>query len=161
ASEDSGDGLRQGEQFFFRHESLKELCLLWNSTETATHVHFKPTFFFSVLDAGCGNATHVMHVGQSTRLFFATRESNLQLSSESMGVRMAKHEFRGSFGVWCYIENLASADAGERACSDVANRITARFARRNSDCSKPPHEIRRIVDVDVVQLEILACCHMQ
>src|SRR5262249_9802159 len=45
--------------------------------------------------------------------------------------------------------------------SDVANRISASLARRDTDGSKPPHDIRSVFDVNVVKLKILACRHMQ
>ena len=53
--------------------------------------------------------------------------------------------------------NVSSrADAGERAGGDVAHGVAARFARGDADRRQPPHEGRRVFDVDEVELEVLA-----
>ena len=55
------------------------------------------------------------------------------------------------------IERFGVADAGERACGDIADGVAASFARRDADRAEPPHDGRRVVDVDEVILEILPC----
>src|SRR5262249_32665736 len=47
------------------------------------------------------------------------------------------------------------ANARQRASGHVSNRVAASFTSRDADSSKTPHDIRRVVDVNVVKLEIL------
>jgi hypothetical protein len=59
-------------------------------------------------------------------------------------------------GVRRDVERLVAAHADERASRHVADGITAGFARRDADRREPAHEIGRIVDVNEVELNILA-----
>src|ERR1017187_4172286 len=69
---------------------------------------------------------------------------------------MAKHEVRDGFGVRGNVESLFAADAGDRAGRHVANGIAAGFARGDANGRETPHQSRRVFNVDVVKLDILA-----
>ena len=43
----------------------------------------------------------------------------------------------------------------------VADNIAARLAGGDADGCQPPHQLRGVMNVDEVALEVLTCCHVQ
>src|SRR5262249_54063063 len=74
---------------------------------------------------------------------------------ESLSVGMPEHESRRRLGIRRYIERFRVAHTREGTCRHIPDRVAARFAGRDSNRSKTPHQIRRIVDVNEVELKIL------
>ena len=97
-----------------------------------------------------------MHAGQGTGFVFSTGKGHFELAAKALSVRMTQQEFRACFGVWFDIEHFTPAHTRNRARGDVANGIAARFARRNAHGCKPSHQVRRILDMDIMELEVLA-----
>ena len=54
------------------------------------------------------------------------------------------------------VEGLGAADAGDRAGGDVAHAVAAGLARGDADGGQAAHEVGRVFDVDVVELDVLA-----
>src|SRR5690606_9251796 len=54
------------------------------------------------------------------------------------------------------VERLVVADAGEGAGGDVTHRVAARLARGDAHGGQAAHQIRRVLDVDEVELDVLA-----
>ena len=54
------------------------------------------------------------------------------------------------------VERLRAADAGERAGGDVADGVAAGLARGDADGGQAAHDVGRVLDVDEVQLDVLA-----
>ena len=48
------------------------------------------------------------------------------------------------------------ADSGQRTGCDIAHDIAARFARGDPDRGETAHERRRVIDVDIMKLKVLA-----
>ena len=86
----------------------------------------------------------------------AAGERDLELAAEILRVGMAEQKAHGRLRVGRDVERLVAAHAGERAGGDVAHRVAAGFARRDADRGQAPHDVRRVLDVDEVELEVLA-----
>src|SRR5579863_8843689 len=86
----------------------------------------------------------------------AAAESGLELSAEILGIGMAQQEFCERPGVRSDVEYFVLANTGVGASGDVANRIAAGLARGDIRSRETPHQRRRVVNVDVVELESLA-----
>src|SRR5262245_44058372 len=98
-----------------------------------------------------------MHIRQCARLFFTVGERDFEFSTAALRVGVPKHELRCSLGVWRYVERLRLTDTRQRACRYVPNGVAAGLTSRNAHRRKPAHQIRRVVDVNEMQLEILTC----
>ena len=69
---------------------------------------------------------------------------------------MTQQELGAGLGIRGYIERFGIANAGNRACSDVSHGISAGLTRGNTYRGQSIHNIRRVVDMNIVQLNILA-----
>ncbi len=94
-------------------------------------------------------------------MVLAARERDLELSPEALHVRMTEQEERHRIRVGRDVERLVAAHADERARRHVADGVAARLARRDADCREPPHEIRRVLYVDEVELNVLPRGHVE
>src|SRR4051812_45052611 len=74
---------------------------------------------------------------------------------------MAKHEFCRSLRVGRHIESFGVTNTGKRARRHIAYGIAACLPSGDSDCSKAAHQTRRVIDVNVVKLKVLASCDMK
>ena len=69
---------------------------------------------------------------------------------------MAHQEPRQRMGIGRDVEDFVAADAGKRAGGDVANGISASLAGCDADRRQPPHDRGPVLDVDEMELKILA-----
>ena len=92
---------------------------------------------------------------ERARLVLAAGERDLELAAEVHRVRVAEQVERDGLGVGRDVERFGVADAGQRAGGDVADAVAARFARRDADGREPAEDLRRVVDVDEVELDVL------
>jgi hypothetical protein len=97
-----------------------------------------------------------VHLHEAARLVLAARERRLELAPEVLHVGMAEQEAHQRLRVRRDVERLGLAHARERARGDVAHRVAARLARGDADRREPPHQVGRVLDVDVVELDVLA-----
>ena len=68
---------------------------------------------------------------------------------------MAEQIKRQRFGVRRHVKRLGIAHARQRARRHVPNRIPARLARRDPHRRQPAKHIRRVLDADEMQLDVL------
>ena len=59
------------------------------------------------------------------------------------------------------IEGLVGANSRTRAAGHVADDVAARLACGDAHGRQPPHQVRGVIDVDEVALEVLTCRHVQ
>jgi hypothetical protein len=91
----------------------------------------------------------------------ASAERRLEFPPEILTIRMTQQKFRKRPRVRRHIESLIRANARVRARRHVAHRISASLSRRDLRRCQTPHQARRIVNLHVVQLKILARGHMR
>ncbi len=58
------------------------------------------------------------------------------------------------------VKGFIVADPGIRTGRHIAHHIAARFARGNSNCSEPAHQVRGVIDMHKMELNILPGGHM-
>ena len=130
-------------------------------TQPSTDIEFKSPFLHAVYRLQGSHRTHVVHVGQAAGLVPASGEGDLELPAEVLRVRMS-HQKRGTGQrIGRRVEGLGPAHTGHRACGDISHRIAAGLARGDSHGGQSIHEVRRVVDVDIVELDVLARGHVQ
>ena len=86
----------------------------------------------------------------------AAGEGDLELAPEVLAVRVAEQEAEERVRVGRDVEGLGVADAGQRAGGDVAHAVAAGLAGGDADRGQAAHQVGRVVDVDVVELDVLA-----
>ena len=155
--EDPGAGLREGQHVVGRDEILVESGLMGQRSETATDVDLETVHQFAVHVLNLGNGADVMHHRQPASVVLATGKSNLEFAPEVLGVRMAQQEIRHRLSVRRHVEGFVAANARIRAAGDIANDVAASFLGSDAGLGKATHQIGRVVDVDEVILDILAC----
>ena len=149
-------GLRERQNLLFRHRGVEQLGIVGHGAQTAADHHLEAAARDAVALPGLGDEAQIMNIGQAAAAGLAAGEGDLELSAHVLGVGVAQQVIGHGLGVGRGIEGLAAAHAGERAGGDVAHRIAAGLAGGDADGGQPPHEVGRIVDVDVVQLHVLA-----
>ena len=102
-----------------------------------------------------------MHIGKTAGLVFASGKSDLELPAEVLRVAVTQEEFRAGPGIGRHVECLGPAHAGKGAGGHVTDGIAAGFAGCDAHRGQSVHEIGRIVDVDVMQLDVLARGNVQ
>ena len=161
ARENAGDRLRQRQQFFRRNKRVEQLRLIRDGAEPAADGHFKAALLLSVFDLRDGDHAHVVHARESAGMLRAAAEGRLEFPSEILGVRMAHQEFGQGAGVGRDVELFIRADARVGASRHVAHGISAGLARGDVRGGQAAHHAGRILDVDVVKLEILPRGHVR
>ena len=150
------DRLHRRQQLFFRQKLIEELRLVRHRAQTAADVERKAALHFAVDDSCLSDGAHVVHGHQAARILLAAGKRDLHFASEVLSIGVAHQEFRASLRVRRRVERFFMADSRQRAGRNIAHHIAAGFARRNPDGGEPAHERRRIVDVHVVKLNVLA-----
>ena len=84
-------------------------------------------------------------------------KSNFYFPAEVLGIWVAHEEEGKGMRVRRDIECLSLADARKWAGGYIANDISTGFTRSDTHRSQPTHQIRRIVDMEVVKLDVLPC----
>ena len=154
---DPGHGLHLGQQFALRRELREHLRLVRHRAEPAAHHHLEAAL--SIPQPR--HKSRVVHLHQPAGGIFAARKSGLELAPEVLHIRVAEQKVHERRGVGRNIECLAAAHPRQRAGGDIAHRIAAGFAGGNAHRRQPPHQVRRVFNVDEVKLEILPRGHMQ
>ena len=127
-----------------------------NRTEAAADVELEASLFDAIDGSDHADAAHVVHVGQAAGLVLAAGKGDLELAAEVLAVGVAQQEVHKRLSIGGYVEGLAAADAGERAGCDIADGIATGFTGGDAHRGKPAHEVGGILDVDEVDLEVLA-----
>jgi hypothetical protein len=151
AREHAGHGLDLGEELLFGCELGEHLGLVGHRAETAAHHHLEAAS--TVLHAR--DEAGVVELHQSAGLLLAARERGLELAPEVLDVRVAEQELHQRPGVGRHVEGLGPADARHGAAGHVSDRIAAGLPGRDADGGQAPHQVRRVLDVDVVELDVL------
>src|SRR5688572_22315746 len=100
------NGLRGRQQFFFRQETVKQLGLMWNCSQSTANVQLKAALLDAALRVhflDCDHA-HVVHVDKPTGFVFAARERDLELATEVLYIRVTQQKVRESLGIRCDVE---------------------------------------------------------
>ena len=126
-------------------------------TKTSAHQHLES--FDSVAHPRDG--PDVMHPAQAAGVVRASGERDLELPAEVLRIRMPQHEVRHSLGVRSHVKGLVLADARMRAAGDVADDVSARLAGSDADFRQTSHQVRRVVDIHEMALEVLTRRNMQ
>ena len=156
AGEDPSDCLGGGQEFLFGQEFVVELGLVRHGAQTAAHVEGKAALLLPIHFAHDGQAAHVVHAGQSAGFVFTAGKGDLEFAPEVLAVRMTEEEMGQGVGVGGDVECLGAADAGQGAGGQVAHRVAARLAGGDAHGRQAAHQVGRIVDVDIVVLDVLA-----
>ena len=86
----------------------------------------------------------------------AAAECRLEFASKILRIRVAEQELRERVCVGSHIERFVLTDTCEGATGDVAHRVAAGLTGRDADRSQAAHQRGSVINVNVVQLEILA-----
>ena len=65
-----------------------------------------------------------------------------------------------SSGVRSNVKRLVHAYARGSAAGDITHGVAARLASAQSDITNEPHDVRAVVELDVMELEVLAGGYM-
>src|SRR5690606_30716565 len=156
AREDACDGLRERKHLVDWHEVREELRLLRHRAEPASDEDLEAAFLSPIHVAHRGDRADVVDRGERAGLLLAAGEGDLEFASEALRVGMPQEVARHRSRIRRDIEYLRSADTGNRAAGDVADRVAARLLRRHADVREPPEDIRRVEDVHEVELHVLS-----
>ena len=97
-----------------------------------------------------------MHVDEAAGLVTAAGEGDLELAAEVLAVGVTEQESGQGLGVGRDVEGLGAADARQRACGHISDRVAAGLSCGDVDGCEPAHEVDGILDMNVMQLHILA-----
>ena len=153
--ENPADRLRQGQNFFLGGKFFQHLRLVRDGAQAAADVEGEASAQQAVLHPCLGNEAHVVHVGQAAALVGAARKRNLDLAAEVLSILVVQQEIRQGVGIRRHVEALVAADTRQGARRHVAHHIAARLLCGDADGRQAPHQVRRIVDMDEMELEIL------
>ncbi len=123
--------------------------------ESAAHNHLETLLLSAIDDAGAGDVAEIVHGGE-TVVVVGGGEGRLELAGELLRNLQAEAVHGDGLGVGRDVERLVGADAGEVVGGDVANGVAAGLARRQADRRQQAHDRRRVGQLDVVELEVLA-----
>ncbi len=149
------------QQLLLGQELVEELGGVGDGAEPAPDVIAEAPLRLPVHHAGLGDAAHVVEVGQPAGLTVAAGEGHLELAPEVLGVVVPQQEVGDRVRVGRDVEGLGLAHAGQGAGGDVADGVAAGLAGGDPHRGQAAHEVRRVLDVDEVELEILAGRHVQ
>ena len=131
-----------------------------HGAQAAAHEDLETPLELAVDLASLGQVTEIVELDQATSLVLTAGESDLDLAPKVLDVVVAEQEPSECVGIGRDVEGLGGADARERAGGDIAHRVAARLTRGDADRGQPPHQIRRVVDVDEMILDVLARGHV-
>ena len=151
AREDTRDRLREREQLFGGAELREHLGLHRHGAQAAADDDLEPALTVDHLRHGA----EVVERDQAAGVVVAAAERDLELAPEVLDVRMPQEILRARVGVGRDVEALGAADARELARGHVAHAVAARLTRGDADGRQAAHHIRRVLDVDVVELDVL------
>ncbi len=156
APEDPGDRLDGGQELFDRVVLVEQLRLVRRGAQPAADVEIEGALLDPVDRGGAGDGAEVVHHHQAAGLAGAAREGGLELAPEVLAVGVAEQEAEEGRGIGGGVEGLGVAHARERAGREVAHPVAARLAGGDADRRQTPHQVGGVVDVDVVELDVLA-----
>ena len=156
AREHPSDRLEGWQDLVFGHERLEQPRLVRHRPEPASDIHLEAALLDAVHLAGHRDRAEVVHDDESAGVLSAAGERDLELAPEVLDIGVAEQEAHRRLGMRRDIEGLVAADPGDRAGGHVADGVAARFAGRDTGRGEPPHQRRGIVDVDIVELDVLA-----
>ncbi len=152
AREDAGHGLREREELLLGAELVEDLRLDRHGAEpTADH-----DVEAALPVAHLRDRAEVVERDEPARVLVTARERDLELAAEVERVGVPEQEGLHRLRVRRDVEALVVADARVLTGRHVADGVAARLARRDADRREPAEEIRRVLDVDEVQLDVLA-----
>src|SRR5262249_55401839 len=97
--EDTGNRLSKRHNLVIGDEINQNLCLLWNSAETATNKDHEALDFLAINQALLSEEAQVVHLDEAASVLFAARESNLELAPEILYIVMTEQEFKEGIAV--------------------------------------------------------------
>jgi hypothetical protein len=159
---DAAGGLGQGQHFLFGDEVAEKLGVVGHGAEAAAHHVFEAALDGAVgLGPGHGGEAEVMDVGEAAGVVLAAGKGDLEFAAEVLDVRMAEQVLEHGVGVAGDVERLFAAYACDGAGGHVADRIAAGFAGGDVHGRQAAEHGRAVLDVDVVELDVLARGDMQ
>ena len=128
--------------------------------EPPADVEAKPAPGLSVLHALPGDQPQIVQAHEPARLTLTARKRDLELAAEVLHVGVTQQELFEGLSVRRDVESLRTAHTGEVASRDVAHRVAASFARGDPHRGQASHEVGSVVNMDEVELDVLAGRHM-
>ena len=122
--------------------------------ESPADVELETAHGLALLEFLHRNRAKVVHHHQTAGFTLAAREGDLHLAPEILTVRMRQKEIRERLGIGRDVEALTSADPRRGASRDVADAVAAGLAGGDAHRRQPPHQVRGVLDVDEVELEV-------
>ena len=156
AREHSSNRLKGRQDLVFGHERFEQPSLVRHRPEPAADMHLEAALLYAVHLAGHCDGAEVVHGDEPAGVLPAAGERDLELAPEVLGIGVAEQEAHRGLGMRRDIEGLVAADPGDRARGHIADGVAARLAGRDTDRGEPPHQRRGVVDVDIVELDVLA-----
>ena len=153
AREHTRHSLRKGKELFLRAELGEHLGLHRHRAEPSADHDAESALAVSELRY----RPEVVEGDETTRIVFAARESDLELTAEILNVGVTQQVLRDRVGVRSDVERLRGADPGVLAGGHVADAVATGFARGDPDRREPAHHVGSLFDVNEVKLNVLAC----
>ena len=136
-------------------KSLEQLGRVRDRPQTAADVHGEAALELAIDLFDARQQAEVVDVDQPAGVLLAAGESRLEFASEILRIGVTEQEIRHRFGVGRDVEGFVVANARQRAAGDIADGVAAGFLRGDADRRQTAHQVGRVFDMDVVQLEIL------
>src|SRR6185503_18618367 len=154
---DARDRLRDRQHLRRRQEIVQLLRDVRHGSEPAADDHAKAAHLASIDRTHGRDEAEVVHhrPAAAERVGGASGIRDLELSPEVLHVAMPEQEPHLGVRVRRDVERFVMADAGIWTSGDVAHGVAARLARRDPDARQPPVHVRRVLDVDEMQLNVL------
>ena len=154
--EDARDRLRQRQQLFFGAEFRQHFRLMRHGAQPAADKNGEAAHGLAIDLARLRQQAQVVHLDQAASVTGAAGEGHLELAAEVLHIVVVEQKLRHGVGIGADIKDFIVANAGQRASGDIAHRVATGFLRGDADSRQPPHQIGRVVDMHVVELDILA-----
>ena len=139
-----------------RRKFPKDLRQPWGRPEPASCNHAEADRSIRALR---GKQSDIVNRREGAVLLTA-REGNFKFAGQTLIERIPQEMERNGFRIGRHVEYFPLADAGQVAGRHVADRIGAGLSGGQPDLSQATHNSRHILQLDKMQLDILARSHM-
>ena len=150
-----------GQNLVFRGKVAQNFGLVGHSAQPTAHIDPKAPLLLAVYCAHLGQEAHIVQHYQTAGFLLAARKGDFEFAAKVLHVVVAEQKPGQRVGVRGCVEGFGAADAGQLAAGNVAHGVATRLAGGDAHSGQTAHQIGRVLDVDVVQLDVLAGGHMQ
>ena len=125
--ENAANGLGDRKELLLGEERIEQLRLIRNGAETAPDIELESAARAAFVGSGPGDEAEIVKRREAAWLVLAAGESNLELATEVLSVRMTQQEIGQRAGVGCDIERFTFA----------GRRLEGRRSRSAPSCRRP------------------------